>query len=347
VTSFDFVGHRRRFAFISMVLVSVSLFGFLANGMNLSIDFVGGTSFLVTASETDATADEIGDAVTAVGATDVQTQISQGDGEVGVIVKVGTIEVGSDLEANAIAALIDVVGNDADVDVTTVGASWGKRISGKALEALIVFLIVVVLYISMRLEPKMAIAAVLALIHDVGLTIGVYAVLGFTISPSTVIALLTILGYSLYDSVVVFDRVEENVAQLGSVGRRSYAEAVNTSLNEVLWRSLNTSITSLLPVGALLFVGAQLLGADTLQDLALALFVGMALGAYSSIFIAAPFLVWLKEREPAMAELAAKLEKKIATGEAEKVDAAAVIQSRAPVTTDYVRGRGRKNKKRK
>ena len=347
MTNFDFIGNSRRWAVISMVLVTLSVIGFVGPGLNLSIDFVGGTSFLVTATETDATAAEIGDAVTAAGATDVQTQISQGDGEVGIIVKVAAIEVGSELEANTIAALTEVVGNDAEVDVTTVGASWGRRISGKALEALVVFLIVVILYISLRLEPKMAIAAVLALIHDIGLTVGAYALLGFTISPSTVIALLTILGYSLYDSVVVFDRVEENVAQLGGPGRRSYGEAVNTSMNEVLWRSLNTSITSLLPVGALLFVGAQLLGADTLQDLALALFLGMALGAYSSIFVAAPFLVWLKEREPEMADLKLKLDKKIASGEADKVDSAAVIQSRAPVTTEYVRGRGRKNKKRK
>jgi preprotein translocase subunit SecF len=232
------------------------------------------------------------------------------------------------------------------VQVSFVGPSWGQRISRKALEALVVFLVVVVAYISLRLEFKMAMAAVLALVHDVIITIGLYSLVGFSVSPSTVIAMLTILGYSLYDSVVVFDRVEENVATIGGPGRRTYAEAVNTSLNEVLWRSLNTSFTSLMPVGALLLVGAQLLGAETLQDLALALFIGMAIGAYSSIFVATPFLAWWKEQEPEYAEMSAKLAERIERGEEPATQGTDVRAARAPITTEYVRGQGKRKKRR-
>lgn len=349
MTSFDFVEHRRRWALISLVLIAVSVGSLAIGGLNLSIDFVGGTSFLVNdVTATDLTSEEVKDAVEAAGGEDVTVQLTDADVEAptGVIVEAGAIPVGSDTE-NAIQEVLVEVTGGSSVDVTTIGPSWGERISGKALQALVVFLVVVVLYISMRLEVKMAGAAILALVHDVIITVGVYSIFGFAISPSTVIALLTILGYSLYDSVVIFDRIEENAAQLGQVGRRSYGETVNTSLNEVLWRSLNTSITSLLPVGALLFLGSQLLGAATLQDLALALFVGMALGSYSSIFVAAPFLAWWKEREPDLADMRDKLERKIAAGEAERVDGEAIVDARAPITTEYVRGTGKKKKRKK
>ena len=348
MTSIDFVGQRRRWVTISVVLVLASVLSLAIRGLNLSIDFVGGSSFIVNGVTSDVSAAEVGDAAEAAGATDVTTQVTAAEdgGDVGVIVETAAIEVASETEDAVEEALLEVTGGES-VDVTTVGPSWGERISAQAARALAVFIVVVVIYISARLEPKMAGAAILALIHDVLITIGAYALFGFPVSPSTVIALLTILGYSLYDSVVVFDRVEENVAQLGQIGRRSYGEAVNTSLNEVLWRSLNTSVTSLLPVGALLFLGAQLLGASTLQDLALALFVGMALGSYSSIFVAGPFLAWWKEQEPEYASMADRLRKRIDAGEATQADAESIIESRAPVTTEYVRGRGRRNKRRR
>lgn len=347
MTSIDFVGNRRRWMYVSIVMIAISLIGIFGRGFALSIDFVGGTSFLVEGvTETDITGDDLADAATGAGATDVISQLTTEGGEPsGAIVRTDAVDPGSDTEAAIVAALQELTGAEA-IDVTFVGPSWGQRVSQQALRALVVFMVVVVLYISTRLEPKMAGAAVVALGHDVLITIGVYALIGFTVSPSTVIALLTILGYSLYDSVVVFDRVEENVEQLGTAGRRSYAEAVNTSMNEVLMRSLNTSITSLLPVGALLFVGAQLLGAETLRDLALALFVGMALGAYSSLFVAGPFLAWWKEREPEYAQMAMRLDEKLADGRAEEIDVADAVASRAPITTEYVRGEGRKRKKR-
>jgi preprotein translocase subunit SecF len=346
--NFDFVGNRRRWATVSAVLLLVSVLALAVRGLNLSIDFVGGTSFrLDGVTATELSAADLRDAATAAGAEDASAQVvTEGDTPIAALVRTDAIEPGSPEDDAIRAALVEVTGAQ-DVQVSFVGPSWGERISRKALEALVVFLIVVVAYISVRLEFKMAVASVLALAHDVVITVGLYALVGFSVSPSTVIALLTILGYSLYDSVVVFDRVEENVANIGGPGRRTYAETVNLSLNEVLWRSLNTSFTSLMPVGALLLVGAQLLGAETLQDLALALFIGMAIGAYSSIFIATPFLAWWKEKEPEYAAMSAKLAERIERGEAAAVEGPEARASRAPITTEYVRGEGKRKKRRR
>ena len=349
MTNINFVGNRRRWLAISAVLIVLSLGEVLIAGLNFSIDFVGGTSFLVNEVEAeDLTSQQLEDAVEAAGGEQVVVQLTEAEegGSTGVLVQTAAVEVGSETENAIQEALVRETGGSS-VDVSTVGPSWGERISQQALRALVVFLVIVVIYISVRLEWKMAGAAIAALIHDALITVGIYSLFGFNISPSTIIALLTIMGYSLYDSVVIFDRIEENSAQLGQIGRRSYGEMVNTSMNEVLWRSLNTSITSLLPVGALLLLGAQLLGADTLQDLALALFVGMALGSYSSIFIAGPLLALWKEQEPEYADLAVRLEKRIAAGEADTVAAEDIIDARAPITTEYVRGRGKKKRKKK
>ncbi|HEX9888850.1 MAG TPA: protein translocase subunit SecF, partial [Nitriliruptorales bacterium] len=300
-TRFDFIGRSRLWLMISATLMAISVIGLVGFKLDLSIDFVGGSSFVVEGvANTDITAQDLDDAVTAAGATGVTAQVKvEGGRATGVIVRTGELDPGSPEEQAVKDAVLEVTGAD-EVQVSFVGPTWGQRISAKALQALIVFLILIVAYISVRLEPKMAGAAVVALVHDLLLTAGVYAIVGFQVSPSTVIALLTILGYSLYDTVVVFDRIKENTATLGGVGRRTYSEAVNTSMNEVWWRSLNTTMTSLLPVGSLLFLGSRVLGAQTLQDLALALFVGMATGAYSSLFVAGPLLAAWKEHEPEM-----------------------------------------------
>ncbi len=184
------------------------------------------------------------------------------------------------------------------VSTETVGSSWGSQITHKAVESLIIFLLAIVVYLSLRYEWKMAAAAIIALIHDLVITVGIYALVGFDVSPSTVIGLLTILGYSLYDTVVVFDKVRENTAPIAGGSRYTYAQAANLAVNQTLVRSINTSVIALLPVASLLFVGAGLLGAGSLKDLALALFIGLATGSYSSIFIATPLLVLFKEREP-------------------------------------------------
>jgi preprotein translocase subunit SecF len=193
------------------------------------------------------------------------------------------------------------------IDTQIVGPSWGKEITRKALYGLIGFLVVVMLYLAMAFEPKMAIAAIIAVVHDVFITVGIYALVGFDVTPATVIGFLTILGYSLYDTVVVFDKVRENTRTITSTSKSTYSQAANLAVNQTLVRSFNTSLIALLPVGSILFVGAGLLGAGTLKDLSLALFIGLATGTYSSIFIATPILAVLREREPAMQALAKRV----------------------------------------
>ncbi len=200
-----------------------------------------------------------------------------------------------------------------DVSINDVGPTWGEEVSSKAIRALVFFFIAIAAYLSLRFEWKMALAALVAVVHDILITVGAYAVTGFAVTPATVIAFLTILGFSLYDTVVVFDKVDENVAGIGASGRETYSGVVNRSMNEVLMRSLNTSITAVLPVLSLLVVGAYLLAAVTLKDFALALFIGLATGAYSSIFVATPFLAVLKEREPRYAAIRQKLAGRAAT----------------------------------
>ncbi len=202
------------------------------------------------------------------------------------------------------------------MSVQLVGPTWGGQITSKAIEALIIFLVVIVIYLSIAFEWRMAVAAFVALLHDILITIGVYALTGFTVSPTSVIGLLTILGYSLYDTVVVFDKVRENTAGLLTTQRSTYSDAANLALNQTLVRSINTSLTALIPVASILFVGAGLLGAGTLKDLSLVLFVGMLSGTYSSIFIATPVLADLKEREPQYKDLAVKVSRRLAGGRA-------------------------------
>jgi preprotein translocase subunit SecF len=209
-------------------------------------------------------------------------------------------------------ALADYAGVDvAEVSISTVGPTWGERVTEKAIRALIVFFILLAVYLSFRFEWKMAVAAIVAVLHDIVITAGVYAVTQFTVSPATVTAFLTILGFSLYDTVVVFDKIRENQRSLATSGRMTYGEMVNLSLNAVLMRSLSTTIVALLPVLSLLIVGSWIMGAEALEEFALALAVGLFIGAYSSLYVAAPVLAWWKGREPqyrALAERRRKVE---------------------------------------
>jgi preprotein translocase subunit SecF len=193
------------------------------------------------------------------------------------------------------------------IDTQIVGPSWGKEITKKAIYGLIAFLLVIMVFLAMIFEPKMAIAAIVAVVHDVFITVGIYALVGFDVTPATIIGFLTILGYSLYDTVVVFDKVRENTKSVAAVGKVTYSQAANLAVNQTIVRSANTSLIALIPVGSILFVGAGLLGAGTLKDLSLALFIGLAVGTYSSIFIAPPFLASLREKEPAMQALAKRV----------------------------------------
>ena len=208
-------------------------------------------------------------------------------------------EASPEHEAEVRQKLADIAGTDvANVSVSTVGASWGSDITKSAVRALIFFFIAILLYLTIRLEWRMAVAAIVAVFHDVLISVGVYSVFQFEVTPGTVIAFLTILGYSIYDTIVVDDKIKENERLVGQSGRMTYGQMTSLSMNQVLLRSLNTSIVSILPVISLLVVGAGIMGAVTLEEFSIALLVGMVVGAYSSIGVAAPVLVWLKEKEP-------------------------------------------------
>ena len=301
-TSVDFIGMRRRWYAFSGVLVLASAIALSVSGLHLGIEFKGGSSFTVTQTNISVT-----DAQSAVTASGVAGETSiQKIGTNKVRVQTGALSVA---QSNAIQdALAKKFGITTDtIDTQIVGPSWGKEITRKALYGLFGFLIVVLLYLAMAFEPKMAIAAIIAVIHDVFITVGIYALVGFDVTPATVIGFLTILGYSLYDTVVVFDKVRENTRTITSTSKMTYSQAANLAVNQTLVRSFNTSLIALLPVGSILFVGAGLLGAGTLKDLSLALFIGLATGTYSSIFIATPILARLREREPAMMALAKRV----------------------------------------
>lgn len=311
--SYDYIGKRRRWYTLSSVVVLISILSLIFRGFNYGIDFKGGSSFQFPANGHSIA--DVRQAMTSVGVSDaVVTELRSTDGARQFRVTTGTLDLNPkpgetvSQERRAEDALVTAIGvSPSDLNPGSVGASWGAEITKKALQGLVAFLILVVGYIALRFEPKMAAAAIIALVHDLIITAGVYSIVGFEVTPSTVIALLTILGFSLYDTVVVFDKVRENTAGIGPNSRLTYSQAANLAVNQTIMRSINTSLIALAPVAALLFVGAGLLGAGTLKDLALAQFVGLASGAYSSIFVATPLLTDFKEREPQMRALQVKV----------------------------------------
>lgn len=305
-TRIDFVGRRRRGFTFSAVVISASVISMLFVGFNVGVDFQGGTVIEVE-NPAGASLADVRDALSSIGFDNEKVQ-SRGDG-----VRVQTEQLAPDDEQAVVEAITSVVGQDpSEASRQTVGPTFGSQVARSAIRALIIFLIVVAIYISIRLEWKMALAGMLALGHDLIFTAGIYSIVGFEVSPATVIAILTILGYSLYDTVVVFDKVLENVNERGD---HTISAIVNMSMNQVFMRSLNTSLTSLLPVGSLLFVGSFLLGATTLREFALALFIGIFAGTYSSIFIAAPVLARWKEREEHWQRARRRVERKGAEDE--------------------------------
>jgi len=291
-TAFDFVGRRRRWFVLSALVILAGVTSLLTQGLNYGIDFKGGSSWEVKAPGVSVA--EARDALRPVGVADAKIQV-QGSDLLRVQADRGTAEE----QAEVTTALARLAGVDAaQVSVNDVGPSWGKDVTNKARNALVVFFVLITAYISLRFEWKMAVAAMAAVVHDILVTVGVYSLSRFEVTPATVVAFLTILGYSLYDTIVVFDKVEENTRGLASSGKLTYSDMVNLSMNQVLMRSLNTSLVAILPILSILLIGAGLLGATTLKDFGLALLVGLLTGAYSSIFIAAPVLAMLKEREP-------------------------------------------------
>ncbi|MFM1952015.1 MAG: hypothetical protein RJA33_809 [Actinomycetota bacterium] len=300
--SFNIIANRKRWYGLSSVFLLISIAALAIQGLHLGIEFKGGASYSFV--KPGVTVEEARTSVVDSGITGEVIVQQIGDDKISI--QTGTLT--ETQKSNVKAALIkDFSLESKDINVQIIGPSWGKEITQKALLGLIVFLLAVVILLAMVFEPKMALAAILAVVHDVFITVGIYAVVGFDVTPSTVIGFLTILGYSLYDTVVVFDKVRENTKNIAATGKSTYSDAANLAVNQTIVRSINTSIIALLPVGSILFVGAGLLGAGTLKDLSLALFIGLAVGTYSSIFIAPPFLAQLREREPAMIALAKRV----------------------------------------
>ena len=301
-TSIDFIGNRRRWYSISALFILASIAALTLQGLHLGIEFKGGSSFTVT--KTNASIEDARAAVATVGVPG--EIIVQNIGTDKVRVQTAALDIAQNNAVQDALAAKFLVSTE-NIDTQIIGPSWGKEITRKALYGLFGFLICVMLYLSMAFEPKMSFAAIVAVVHDVFITVGIYALVGFDVTPATVIGFLTILGYSLYDTVVVFDKIRENTRTITASSKSTFSQATNLAVNQTLVRSFNTSLIALLPVGSILFVGAGLLGAGTLKDLSLALFIGLAVGTYSSIFIAPPILAQLREREPAMIALAKRV----------------------------------------
>ena len=311
--SIDFVGRRKIWYSIAAVAVVISVAALVLRPLHFGIEFEGGVEFRAKVDDPSQAVPALQEAVAVTGLEDNPVVTRSGDG-----VRVQTEAMPAADIATVSGALEDA--GASSVSSEYVGPSWGRAVADRALLGLAVFLVLVVLFIGLYFrEWKMSVAAIAALAHDVLITVGVYALAGFEVTPATVTGLLTILGYSLYDTVVVFDKIRENVAGLEKT-RFTYSEQANLAVNQVLIRSINTTIIGVLPVAALLFTGAFILQTGPLKDLGLALFVGMVAGAYSSIFIATPLLADMRESEPGMKEHRARLARRAARGKDHAVD---------------------------
>jgi preprotein translocase subunit SecF len=324
-TRIEFIGNRERWYFVSLVLILICIASISVRGFNYGIEFKGGTQFQIPVTGTSITTNEVNTAFTDAGASSEPSQ-KVGSGSTNQIV----VKTKS-LDPDQLAQVKSKVGTELHVpenSITTqsVSSSWGHDITVKAVEGLIVFLIAVSIYISLRFHWRMAVGGILALLHDLLLAAGVYSIVGFEVTPSTVVGLLTILGFSLYDTVVVYDKVAENSKDILAGSRMTFSQAANLAVNQTLMRSINTSLIALLPVAGLLFVGAGVLGVGTIKDLALILFVGLASGAYSSLFLATPIVVDLTEMAP---EYKALTKRVMAKRSSDAARAAAVAQAAA------------------
>jgi preprotein translocase subunit SecF len=299
--SIDFIKRQKTWYAFSGLLIVLALVGIFARGLNFGIEFRGGSEFRVLGvTNTQGYEDK---AQSAVGEAGIDGNI------VSTIVGQNTVrvqtEAGGERTDEARTELAQAFGvPEGSVSASLIGPSWGESVSKQAIQGLIVFLVLVTIVMALYFRTwKMAIAGLVALVHDLVITVGIYALFGFEITPSSMIGFLTILGYSLYDTVVVFDKVRENTAEAFRTKRTTYAAAANLAVNQTLVRSINTTVVALLPIAAVLFVGFTFLGPGTLLDLSLALFIGIGVGAYSSIFIATPLLVDLRRNEPAVRDL--------------------------------------------
>ena len=312
-TSFDFIGNRRWWFGVSAIIILVGIISLSTRGLNEGIDFRGGRSWLVSSQTlTVAQATTAAKAAGVPSPTVVQLT-NQLNGQKQIQVTADLENVSSDQQQADLykvqAALADAAHVPRNsVSINQVGATWGSNVTKKAIQALVIFFILVTAYISIRFEFKMALAAMVAVLHDILVVVGIYSIFQFLVTPDTVVAVLTVLGYSLYDTVVVFDRIRDNSQGLGASGRITYSEMVNLSMNQTLARSINTSLVAIIPVLSVLVIGSLILGATTLQSFGLALVIGLTSGAYSSIFIASPLLALMKEREPRYITIRQRLE---------------------------------------
>jgi preprotein translocase subunit SecF len=325
---FDFIGHRKRWYWVSAVLLLLCVGSFIFRGFNFGIEFDGGTQFQFKA--TTAQPADVQQVAEQAGADVQNTPQVVGAGSTrSIVVKAGELTPAEQDKVES--ALQTRFGQQ--VNVQAVSSSWGSDITKAAIRGLVFFLIAVCIFIAIRFEWKMAVGAIAALFHDLLLTAGIYSIVGFEVSPSTIVGLLTILGFSLYDTVVVFDKVDENARGILGGSRITYSGAANLAVNQTLMRSINTSLIALLPVAGLLFVGAGLLGVGTIKDLALVLFVGLASGAYSSIFLATPIVCELKEREPKYKALAKRVAQRRAAEARGEAPAGTTRRQKAPART--------------
>lgn len=321
--SYDFVAKRRRWYTLSTIILIVAIAGLFGRGLNLGVEFKGGSEFLM---QTTASVEDGRAAATAAGLEDTIVTIVGGDK-----LRIQAGDITADEQEAASEVIAKQLGLEVtDIQTQLVGPSWGGQITAKAVQGLVVFLILVSILLAIYFEWQMAVAAIVALIHDVVITVGIYALSGFEVTPATVIGVLTILGFSLYDTVVVFDKVRENTRAIMGGSRMTYSEAANLALNQTLIRSINTSVVALIPVAAILFVGVGLLGAGTLQDLALSLFIGTMAGTYSSIFVATPVLCQIRERDPESIALAKRVSARRASG---KDEGPVTVSAAAPSLT--------------
>jgi preprotein translocase subunit SecF len=324
-TNIDFVGRKRTWFTLSTVLILIGVVGFFVRGgFNLGIDFEGGVVWEVPAHE--ASVGDVRDAVDEFGLAGATIQ--ELDSDEGRSIRVEAEVVEPETSDQITDTLAEMTANTVDeVELSEVGPSWGQEVSSKALRALVVFLVLVTIYITLRFEWKMALPTLVALFHDILITAGFFALTQIEITPATVIALLTILGYSIYDGVVVFDKVDENNRFVSTSGGLTYSGMINVSLNQALMRSLNTNITALLPVLSLLVIGSWIMGAQIIEEFAVPLLIGQLSGAYSSIFIASPLLAWLKEREPRFRDIRRRID---ARGGDKAMVAATIALGRPP-----------------
>ena len=320
--SIPVVPQRRRFYLVSLVLIVIAGLGLLTQGLNLGLEFRGGSEFRVATAATPGDYEQI--ARTAVGANEDERGVNV------TLVGNNTVRVQterlSDTDSQKVRTdLAKAFGvAESEVSGTFIGPSWGASVSQQALRALVIFLLAVSLLMTVYFRNwKMAAAGLIALAHDLIISVGIYAWTGFEVSPATMIGFLTVLGYSLYDTVVVFDKVRENTNEAFANGRLTFAQAANLAVNQTMVRSINTTVIGLLPITAVLAVGAVFLGPGVLLDLSLVLFVGILIGAYSSIFIATPLLVTLRKRDASVVEL----DKKAARYQARKAKDVAAAEA--------------------